>query len=70
MTVPRRWPNNAEDARIDSIALCEKAVGILKESCDRDLSDMDILRRLIKVVDLLRQTQAILRSVGPRAPIG
>ena len=68
MTPPKRWPNDCDFARTQSIALCNDAIEIIKEISNRDLSILDIMRRLIRVVDILRQVQTILRKVGPREP--
>jgi hypothetical protein len=68
MTPPKRWPTDADVARIQSISLCEEGIRIVKECVDRDLSLIDILKRLVKVIDILRQIQRVLRSVGPREP--
>lgn len=68
MTPPKRWPNDCDFARTQSISLLDDAISTIKEIGDRDLSILDIMRRLIKVVDILRQVQTMLRKVGPREP--
>lgn len=66
MTPTKRWPNNAEWARTDSIARLEKEIGSLVEIVDKDLTQIEMLRRLGKTIDGLRQVQNWLREAGNR----
>ena len=64
MTPRKRWPNEAEWAREDAIAILEKVVGSLIEVVDKDLTQIEIMKRLAKAVNALRQVQQRLRDVG------
>lgn len=67
MTTPmKRWPNNAEWARCDCIALAGRGRATLIEMLD-DVNDPAILRRMAKAIDMLREIESKLRAVGPQS---
>jgi len=68
MTDPKRWPNNAEWARQDSIALAENALDELRDILHKteSLSSMGIVLRTARAMDHLQEIIRKLQEVGPR----
>ena len=67
MTPSKRWPNNAEWARADSIARLEREIGALVDIVNRDdLNRLEEMRKMVNVIDGLRQVQTWLRTAGDR----
>ena len=66
MTPQKRWPNEADWARLDAISAIDRVIGQLIEIADRDLVEKEGLRKMLKSVNDLREAQTGLRKVGPR----
>lgn len=58
-TPSKRWPNNAEWARMDSITLARKGRITLIELVDT-ISDPTILRSITKVIEIFREIETKL----------
>lgn len=67
MTPPKKWPKNAEWARLDGIALALEIQEILRPVRDETetMSISEIVRRTGQAIDCLHELQRKLRSVGP-----
>ena len=59
MTEPKRWPNYAEWARIDSIGNAIRARNCLKLA-SQHIADTEALRNLMEAIDALHQIEVDL----------
>jgi hypothetical protein len=64
-TPPKRWPNNAEWARLDSIHLANQGRKDLLNALD-GIDNPVILRRIAKAIDTFTEIETKLISVGPK----
>lgn len=62
MTPRKRWPNEAENFRLDSIAASRQAKALLLEAVDRDQIKPDGLKIILKVVNKLNQVEMCLND--------
>ena len=67
MTKAKRWPTNAEWARLDGIALAEQGADIVRPLRDRceEMSSLEIVRRSGQAIDNYQRIAKLLRAVGP-----
>ena len=71
MTANRRWPNNAEHARLDAIALAERAkaqVMPMLEALEqnKNVSALELSLRLSRVLNSVNEIKVKLLEVGPQ----
>jgi len=66
MTTRKRWPNNAENARIEALANARKGLNVISPALDR-LQDPESLRVVAVANDCLHRIVTELISVGPTA---
>ena len=65
MSTPlKRWPNECEWARIDSISLSIEARNAMKEALPR-IHDEDAIRKITEALDHCWEIQIKLHMVGP-----
>ena len=65
-TPPKRWPKNAEDARLDGIAKARRARRELAQVGER-VDDVIVLRSLNRVCETLREIEAgLIAARGER----
>jgi hypothetical protein len=65
-TKAKRWPNNADWARLDCISLARQSRRLLTETLD-DVDNPELLRRMARVMEALREIEIKLNSVGSRS---
>lgn len=67
-TTRKRWPNYAEQARLDAIALTMRSLQQLRPIlADERLTQADVVRRVGAATDSIHEVANQLRAVGPRA---
>ena len=64
-TKPRPWPNNAGWARDDVIALAQRGCELV-EAYKTRTNDPELLRMFIELIDIFRDAENTLLSVGPK----
>ncbi len=68
-TPPKRWPNNADQARMDCIACARHGRKMLLDELDNE-TNPTILRQMAKALEDFRKIETSLLSVGPKAEKG
>lgn len=66
MTQPKRWPNNAENARMEALANAQKGLNVVSPALVT-LKDPESLRVVAVANDCLHRIVTQLISVGPPA---
>jgi len=69
MSKAKRWPTNAEWARLDALAKSGKIINLLRpvrDECEH-LTTLELVRRTGQAIDELSEIVLILRAVGPQA---
>lgn len=66
MTQRKRWPNNAEAARMEALANARKGLNVISPALDR-INDPESLKVVAVANDCLHRIVAELISVGPNA---
>jgi hypothetical protein len=64
-TPAKRWPNQAEWARCDCIAIAQRGRQSLAEILE-NVNDPVLLRRIGKAINAFSEIEIKLRSVGPK----
>lgn len=64
MTAPLRWPQKAEDARMDSIAFARKIRALLSRALDEP---NNTAKAVAAAINYAAEIEITLRSVGARA---
>lgn len=64
-TPKKKWPHEADWARVDSIALARTGRTLLVEMVD-EVNDATVLRRIVRAVDIYREIEAKLQAVGAK----
>jgi hypothetical protein len=64
-TPAKRWPTNAEWARMDCITLARQGRKRLLEELER-VDDPALLRRMAKAIESFREIESKLTAVGPK----
>lgn len=65
MTPPKKWPENAEWARLDSITLARNGRKVLEDSLD-ETNNPTLLRQMAKAIGAFREIESKLLAVGPK----
>jgi hypothetical protein len=65
-TPKKKWPHNCDWARMDCISLARQSRKLLTETLD-DIDNPEILRRMARVMEALREIETKLNSVGSRS---
>lgn len=68
-TKAKRWPNNAEFARVESIALATKGLLSCRKIIEDGRADALTTARAAKALDSLHRIRSLLQSVGPRVEV-
>lgn len=63
MTPPKKWPHQAEWARLDAISLAIKARNTLLVTLN-DVDNPAALRRMAQVIETLREIETVLKTKG------
>jgi hypothetical protein len=66
MTGRKRWPNHAENARVEALACARKGVNLLTPLLEKE-TDPDTLRRVAIANHSLHRIITELLEVGPQA---
>lgn len=66
-TPAKRWPTNAEWARMDAMCAGEKSVAALSPILDGNMSWQEVYRRVGQALNESNRVVITLRDVGPRA---
>jgi hypothetical protein len=64
-TPAKKWPHNADWARLDSIAAARKGRQMLSD-CLEETNDPALLRRMARAIEAFREIESKLLSVGPK----
>jgi hypothetical protein len=65
-TPAKRWPTNAEWARMDALAQAGQGRRLLLAELDR-IEDIGLMRRIAKAIEKFSDIERTLGAVGPQA---
>lgn len=68
MTPPKKWPQNAEWARMDCITLARTGRSALVNILD-ETNNPALLRQMVKAIEAFRDIETKLLAVGPKGEI-
>lgn len=66
MTEPHRWPENAENVRMDSLTNVRRIREIVKNVA-KVSREIDVIKALLDAIEYTYMIESQLNSVGPKA---